>query len=69
MSRKKGRPIGSILSNIQKLERLRILYVAHCRKFGKISDERYQDVLDGIDLCMEVADNIKLFEEDLHGKS
>jgi len=69
MSRKKGRPKGSVLSNVQRLERLRILYIAHTKKFGKISDERYQGVLDGIDLCMEVADNIKLFEEDLHGKS
>ena len=62
MSRKKGRPVESMLSNYQKFERLRILYVAHCRKFGKINEQRYQGVLDGIDLCIEVAENIKLFE-------
>ena len=48
MSRNKGRPKGSVLSNVQRLEKLRILYIAHTKKFGKISDERYQGVLDGI---------------------
>ena len=37
----------------------------HCGIFGKVSEERYQGVLDGLDLTMELSQSIKTFEKDI----
>ena len=62
---KKGRPLGSTESLFQKVERLRNLYIEHCELVGRPHSQRYQGVLDGIDLCMELAESIKSFQRDI----
>ena len=62
---RKGRPSGSVQNLFQKVERLRYLYIEHCELVGKPHSQRYQGVLDGIDLCMELAESIKAFQNDI----
>ena len=52
-------------NHLIKMEFLKTLYIRHCRIFGKISEERYQGVLDGLDMSMEIAESIKSFEKDI----
>jgi hypothetical protein len=52
-------------SHLIKVELLRRLYIRHCNIFGKVSEERYQGVLDGLDLTMELSQSIKTFEKDI----
>ena len=52
-------------SHLIKVELLRRLYIRHCDIFGKVSEERYQGVLDGLDLTMELSQSIKTFEKDI----
>tara|TARA_R100000805_G_C3605367_1_gene105783 strand:- start:263 stop:460 length:198 start_codon:yes stop_codon:yes gene_type:complete len=52
-------------SHLIKVESLRRLYIRHCNIFGKVSEERYQGVLDGLDMSMEIAESIKSFEKDI----
>ena len=52
-------------SHLIKVEILRRLYIRHCDIFGKVSEERYQGVLDGLDLTMELSQSIKTFEKDI----
>ncbi len=52
-------------SHLIKVEILRRLYIRHCNIFGKVSEERYQGVLDGLDLTMELSQSIKTFEKDI----
>lgn len=52
-------------SHLIKVEILRRLYIRHCGIFGKVSEERYQGVLDGLDLTMELSQSIKTFEKDI----
>tara|TARA_B100000161_G_C33348721_1_gene323561 strand:+ start:324 stop:491 length:168 start_codon:yes stop_codon:yes gene_type:complete len=47
------------------MELLKRLYIRHCNIFGKISEERFQGVLDGFDLSMELSESIKAFEKDI----
>ena len=53
------------LTHYQKMDRLRSLYIKHCEKFGRLSNERYLGVLDGLDLATELNESIKTFENDL----
>ena len=52
-------------SHLIKVEILRRLYIRHCDIFGKVSEERYRGVLDGLDLTMELSQSIKTFEKDI----
>ena len=52
-------------NHLQKMELLRRLYIRHCQKFGKLNEQRYQGVLDGLDLAMELSQSIKTFQKDL----
>ena len=52
-------------NHLIKMEFLKTLYIRHCNIFGKISEERYQGVLDGLDLTMELSQSIKTFEKDI----
>ena len=52
-------------NHLIKMEFLKTLYIRHCNIFGKISEERYQGVLDGFDLSMELSESIKTFEKDI----
>ena len=52
-------------SHLIKVELLRRLYIRHCNIFGKVSEERFQGVLDGLDLTMELSQSIKSFEKDI----
>ena len=52
-------------SHLIKVELLRRLYIRHCCIFGKVSEERYDGVLDGLDLTMELSQSIKTFEKDI----
>ena len=52
-------------SHLIKVELLRRLYIRHCDIFGKVSEERYRGVLDGLDLTMELSQSIKTFEKDI----
>jgi len=52
-------------NHLIKMEFLKTLYIRHCRIFGKISEERYQGVLDGLDMSMEITESIKSFEKDI----
>ena len=52
-------------SHLIKVELLRRLYIRHCNIFGKVSEERFQGVLDGLDLTMELSQSIKTFEKDI----
>ncbi len=52
-------------SHLVKMELLKRLYIRHCNIFGKVSEERFQGVLDGFDLSMELSESIKTFEKDI----
>ena len=52
-------------SHLVKMELLKRLYIRHCNIFGKVSEERYRGVLDGLDLTMELSQSIKTFEKDI----
>ena len=52
-------------NHLIKMEFLKTLYIRHCNIFGKVSEERYQGVLDGLDLTMELSQSIKTFEKDI----
>tara|TARA_Y100001937_G_C7090520_1_gene317461 strand:- start:181 stop:375 length:195 start_codon:yes stop_codon:yes gene_type:complete len=60
-----ARPKGTIISHLHQVEKLKRLYIKHAQKFGKINEQRYLGVLDGLDLAMELTQSIRTFEKDL----